>query len=172
MKKNEGLSLVELIVVIAVAAVMVSVVGISITVVSRQKVSNAASEVRALFQTAQTIAMSKDNCHVDIQRTSNGETVFTIYSSSNTILDKVTVSEKISVSIGAKGSETAVSGHGIVRYYYKRESGSFSKSLEGCTATTDGSETSSFFNSIVFSNGSGSKSVSIQLTKLTGKVSY
>ena len=43
MKRNEGLTLIELVVVIAIMSVLVGVVGISITVVSRQKVSNAAT---------------------------------------------------------------------------------------------------------------------------------
>ena len=173
MKHDEGLSLIELIVIIAIAGVLVSVVGISITVVSRQKVSNAASDVRGQFQTAQTIAMSKDNCYMQIETNSNDETIFTIYSSNNTILDKVTVSNKINVSLHfSGGSSVTMDSYSIVRIFYNRESGAFDRAYACGDADPSINIGSSIVipSSIEFSNGS--KSVSLRLTELTGKVSY
>lgn len=175
MKRNEGLSLIELIVVIAIMGVLVSVVGISVTVVSRQKVSNAASDVRGEFQTAQTIAMSKDNCYMQIHENSDGDTVFTIHASDETVLDRVTVSNKISVSVGYGGSMVNAGSVDVIRIYYNRESGAFSEAYinGGASATDKGNlvpTTDRVIESIRFSNGS--KSVTLHLTKLTGKVSY
>ncbi|MBO4653233.1 MAG: prepilin-type N-terminal cleavage/methylation domain-containing protein [Lachnospiraceae bacterium] len=169
MKHNEGLSLVELIVIIAIMGVLVSVVGISVTVVSRQKVSNAASDVRGQFQTAQTIAMSKDNCYMQFEQNANGETVFTIHSSNNAILDRVTVSEKISITVGYGSSTLNMSSCGVVRIYYDRESGAIRDAFLCGTSSSDGTSVGNI-DTIRFSNGS--KSVTLHLTKLTGKVSY
>ena len=171
MKKNEGLSLIELVVVIAIMSVMIAVVGISVTVLSRQKVSNAASDVKSLLQTAQTIAMSKDNCHVEIQEIGDS-VVFTTYSSSNKIIDKVTLDEKITVSLSyASGSSMNMDVLGAVGIYYKRESGAFdSASVCGTTGNPKSGTAVDPIRWIRFSNGN--KSVTLHLTELTGKVSY
>ena len=171
MKKNQGLSLIELVVVIAIMSLLVGLVAISVTVISRQKVANAASDVKSLLQTAQTIAMSKDNCHVEIQEI-NGAVVFTTYSSTNTILDKVTLDKKITVNISwSAGSSVNMNSCGAVGLYYVRESGSFANSYVGGSTgnPTSGSPVDAI-RWIEFSNGS--KSVRLHLTKLTGKVSY
>lgn len=170
MKKNQGLSLIELVVVIAIMGVLVSLVAISVTVLARQKVSNAASDVKSLLQTAQTIAMSKDDCHVEIQ-VINGAVVFTTYSSASKIIDKLTLDKKISVSV-SYGGGTNVGSLGAVGIYYVRESGSFDSAyVNGSTGDpkTTGSNTEAL-QWIEFSNGS--KAVRLKLTKLTGKVSY
>ena len=170
MKKNQGLSLIELVVVIAIMGVLVSLVAISVTVLSRQKVSNAASDVKSLLQTAQTIAMSKDDCHVEIQ-VINGTVVFTTYSSASKIIDKLTLDEKISVRV-SYGGGTSVGSLGAIGIYYVRESGSFDKAYINGSAgdpKNTGNDTEAL-QWIEFSNGS--KSVRLKLTKLTGKVSY
>lgn len=175
MKRDQGLSLIELIVVIAIMAVLVSVVGISITVVSRQRVSNAASDVRGQFQTAQTISMSKDNCHVQIKKNSNNEVVFTVYSSANSILDKATVNKNITVKVhysqNANADNPNLSGWTTigasgVNIFYVRESGAF----EDKVRSDDGTVGTDYIDRIAFI--SGSKTVVLKLTLLTGKVSY
>lgn len=175
MKHDEGLSLVELIVIIAIMGVLVSVVGISVAVVSRQKVSNAASDVRGQFQTAQTIAMSKDNCYMQFSQNADGETVFTVHASDNTVLDRVTVSDKINVTIGYGSSSLNMDVCGVVRIYYDRESGAFKEAwlCGGSDPSNKGSKvptSDGVIETIRFSNGS--KSITLHLTKLTGKVSY
>ena len=130
MKKNQGLSLIELVVVIAIMSVLVGVIGISVTVLSRQKVSNAASDVKGLLQTAQTIAMSKKNCYVKITKESNG-VVFATYSytqadkSDQKIIDKVTIDKKIEVQIKAAGAGSFSDFSSGVEIRYNRENGSF-----------------------------------------------
>ena len=171
MKKNEGLSLIELIVVIAISSVLIALVAISVTVISRQRVSSAASDVKSLLQTAQTIAMSKDDCHVEIQEI-NGAVVFTTYSSANKIIDKVTLDEKINVNISySAGSSMNMNVCGAVGIYYERESGSFANSYVcGVTGNPKAGTSVDPIRWIEFSNGN--KSVRLHLTKLTGKVSY
>ena len=171
MKKNQGLSLIELVVVIAIMSLLVGLVAISVTVISRQKVANAASDVKSLLQTAQTIAMSKDDCHVEIQEI-NGAVVFTTYSSANSIIDKVTLDKKITVNISySTGSSLNMNVCGAVGIYYERESGSFTNSyVSGSTGNPKSGTAVDPIRWIEFSNGS--KSVRLHLTRLTGKVSY
>ena len=177
MKQNEGLSLIELIVIIAIMTVLISVVGISMTVISRQKVSNAAEDVKVLFQTAQTIAMSKDNCHIAISQNSDNEVVFTLYSSvNNNILNRVTLSKKVKVYIISGGNLYEISTLDVVRIYYDRVSGSFDKMYWHGNATLNGesgkgSEIIGGITGIKFSN-TGSNEIILKLTKLTGRVSY
>lgn len=180
MKRNEGLSLIELIVVIAISTVMIGVIGISVTTISRQKVSNAVEDVKVLFQTAQTIAMSKDNCHITIDRNSDGDTVFTLYSSANnTELNRITVSKKVKIYIvEASGAESSIESPStkVVRIYYDRVSGAFSEMYKGGNATlgSGGSGKGSSVNitGIKFSNGDDANAITLRLTKLTGKVAY
>ena len=169
MKKNQGLSLIELVVVIAIMSLLVGLVAISVTVLSRQKVGNAASDVKSLLQTAQTIAMSKDDCHVEIQ-VINGSVVFTTYSSASSIIDKVTLDKKITVKISYNGGSN-MNSCGAVGLYYERESGSFTNSyVNGSTGNPKTGTSVDAIRWIEFTNGS--KSVRLNLTKLTGKVSY
>ncbi|MBO4686249.1 MAG: prepilin-type N-terminal cleavage/methylation domain-containing protein [Lachnospiraceae bacterium] len=169
MKKNQGLSLIELVVVVAIMSLLVGLVAISVTVLSRQKVGNAASDVKSLLQTAQTIAMSKDDCHVEIQ-VINGSVVFTTYSSASSIIDKVTLDKKITVNISYNGGAN-MNSCGAVGLYYERESGSFTNSyVNGSTGNPKTGTSVDAIRWIEFTNGS--KSVRLTLTKLTGKVSY
>ena len=165
MKKNEGLSLIELIVVIAIMGVMVSVIGISITVVSRQRVSNAASEVKVQFQAAQTIAMSKDNCRVQIKRLSDGDTEVTVFSSEEKILDRITISKKVTVEVDYGSGFTSIADCGTVMIYYVRATGAFDHA-------TVGGATKDHISRIRFANKSRSEEITLLFTKLTGKVSY
>jgi len=70
MRKNEnnnGLSLIELIVVIAISAILLAVLGVSLSWVSRQRVINAAKDVKQELQLARTYARSKGNCKLTIR---------------------------------------------------------------------------------------------------------
>lgn len=180
MKRNEGLSLIELIVVIAIMTVLISVVGISVTVISRQKVSNAVEDVKVLFQTAQTIAMSKDNCHIAIARNSDGDTVFTLYSSTNNnVLNRITISKKVQVKIVANDAANPhpIGDVDVVRIYYDRVSGAFSDMYWGGATTLSGESgkgskiAGNGVTGIEFTNGTSS-TITLKLTKLTGRVSY
>jgi len=171
MKKNQGVTLIELVVVIAIMSVMVGLIALSVTVLSRQKVSNAASDVKSLLQTAQTIAISKDNCHVEMEKIGDA-VVFTTYSSENKIVDKLTLDKRVTVNFSySSGSSLNLDSCGTVGIYYDRESGAFAESyVSGVTGNPKAGTSVSSIRWIEFSNGS--KTVRIHLTKLTGKVSY
>ncbi len=166
MKKNEGFSLVELIVAIAIMSVLISLVAISITVVGSQKVGSAASDIKSQFQTAQTISMSKDDCFLDIQADPGNGVTFTTYSSDSRILDKRLVESNITVTVKSK---TGVMGTGAFhfRIRYNRENGSMKPmtTVNGFTETECGD-----IEYIKFSNGR--KTVTLYISQVTGKVTY
>ncbi len=89
-KNNKGLSLIELIVVIAIMGLLLSVLGVSIAWISRQKVINAAKDTKEVIQLARTYARSKGSCKVTIKGKSDdnpaetGQTFIYIYTASKT----------------------------------------------------------------------------------------
>lgn len=78
-RKNAGLSLIELIVVVAIMSVLLAVVGLSISAVSKQKVSGAAVKMKELIQVSKTYAKSKGNCKMTIEGNSDGTCSVYIY---------------------------------------------------------------------------------------------
>ncbi|MGN0164977.1 MAG: Tfp pilus assembly protein FimT/FimU [Lachnospiraceae bacterium] len=78
-KNNQGITLIELIVVIAIMAVLTASFAVSLTLISRQKVSNAANSTKSLLQLAQTYSKSKDRCLVRFTGFSDGSSEVSIY---------------------------------------------------------------------------------------------
>lgn len=109
--------------------------------------------------------MSKDNCYVDIRRNGSGDVIFTTYSSADKVLDKLTIDSRINVIVHiGSTSYNITTGGSNVQILYERESGAFANSKVG------GAAQSAAVSSIDFKNGS--KTVTLTLTKLTGKVTY
>ena len=164
MKKNQGMSLVELIVVIGIMGVVVGLVGISFAVVTRQRVSSAATDVKGQLQTAQTIAMSRDDCYVEVRRNASGEVVFTTYSSATKKLDTYTVDSKIQVKLQIGSAiYNLKSDTGTFVISYQRESGSMKD-------TTRNGTYMGVLRRIEFTDGK--KTSILNVNKVTGKVSF
>lgn len=181
MRKNEGLTLVEMITVIGIMAVLIGVVGISVKVLSRQRVSSAASDVKELMQTAQTIAMSKRSCYVEIT-CENGLAKFTTYvtetnddelnpGTTTTAVKKIaslTLSRGIQVELAGDVGAQVTDGCSY-RFRFDRASGAYKDIGIG----VGGSYVENSFDTerIVFSRGA-SNTATITISKLTGRVSY
>lgn len=165
MEKNKGMTLVELIVVIGIMGVVVALVGLSFVAVSRQRISSAASDVKGQFQTAQTIALSKDDCYVKIEKDSD-EVVFTTYSNAEKKLDTCVIDKRIEVRIYGKDPDHPIDlSAGPIIIKYIRQTGGFETPTRNGTELSEGKITS-----IVF--GNGSREIVLQLNKATGKVTY
>ena len=162
MEKNKGVTLIELIVVIGIMGVVAGLIGLSLVVVSRQRVSSAASDIKGQFQTAQTIALSKDDCYVKIEKNSSDEVVFTTYSSLEKKLDTCAIDKRIEVKIYAGSNEVNLSS-GPVIMKYERQTGGFEY-------PTQNGSTLGKITRIVF--GTGKREIVLRLNKATGKVTY
>ena len=77
-EKNKGLSLVELIVVIAIMGIMIGILGVSVAYISRQRVVNAAKDVKQEIQLARAYARSKGFCKLSIKGQSDSSPAETI----------------------------------------------------------------------------------------------
>jgi len=78
-KRNAGVTLIELIVVLAIMAILTSAFGISISLISRRRVKNAAADTKQLIQLAQTYAKSKGYCKLSIEGSDDGSSNVYIY---------------------------------------------------------------------------------------------
>lgn len=164
MKKDRGFSLIELLVVVAVMSVLVALLSVTINVVFSQRVSSAASDTKSLFQAAQTVAMSKDNCYVSLSVNGDGDIEITSYSSTTKQLDSVIVEDNIAVTLEIGGTAYTVSGSDDYQIRYIRESGAFD------TVYINGVDTGKYCTKITMSKGS--KTEVLQLSKLTGKITF
>ncbi len=164
MKKNRGFSLVELIVAIAIMSILISLVGVSLSILYAHRVSTAASDSKSLIQAAQTIAMSKDNCCVQFTVNGDGDVEITSFSSATKELDSVVVPDDISVTLKLDGADTVVNSGGTYQLKFVRESGAFS------TVVVNGVDSGQYCSKVTFTKGE--KRIVLELSRLTGKVSY
>ena len=73
MKNNEkGFTLAELIVVVAISAVLLTAVGLTINNVFTNKAKMASKTIYNMLGAAQNIGMSKENCYFGLKADSNG----------------------------------------------------------------------------------------------------
>ncbi len=163
MKKNSGFSLVELIVVVAVMAILTTLLSVTINVVFSQRVSSAASDTKSLLQAAQTVAMSKDNCYVSIKTNADGDIEVASFSSTTKQLDAVIIEKGISVTLTCDTTEYTVSGSDEFQIRYVRESGGFDTTLKNGTDI-------GYCVKITLTRGD--KTEVLQLSKLTGKITF
>ena len=177
--KNAGLTLIELVAVIGIMAVLVGVMGLSVTAISSQRVSSAAGDVKEALQTAQTIAMSKRGCYVDITY-DDGDVVFTTYAIETNltgspateeikakVVSKLTIGGGIKVALaGDVGAQVESGSH--YRLRFDRASGAY-KTI-GIAVGGSFVENSFDTEKIVFTKGS--KTATLVVSRLTGRITY
>lgn len=127
MKKDRGFTLVEVMVVLAIMAVLTGMIGLSISMIAGQRLKSAVSDTKSLMQSAQTVAMSKKDCVVEFAQNSDGECVITSkVNGGDKQLKEIVVNKKISISIiTSDGTTYNVSSGTAVTIVYNRETGGF-----------------------------------------------
>lgn len=181
---NKGFTLIELIVIIAIMAVLTGSFAVSLTLISRQKVANAGNSMKQMLQLAQTYTRSKDCCLVAIEGSSNGDSNVYIYT-----YDKddendqskwklgngpSTINKKITTIVEYDdGTQVPISDGVTVSIFFDRATGGFKKSP--IPGTSDGDPLNpqplkAYPKSIIFTNGT--KSTKLTLAKHTGVITF
>lgn len=170
MKDNRGFSLVELIVVIAIMAIVMTIAGISLTAVASQRVSNAASDVKSVMSTAETYAKTRSDCYLEFSVDSDGKPGYSLY----------TIDSKGNSKLGS--SQERYNKNVTIKIYFKNMTDpvtvSSDKKVQIRFDRTTGGFTTSQVNGvdygipvqIEFTNGT--KSVRLNLATYTGLVTY
>lgn len=159
MKSNKGFSLVELIVVVAIMATLTGLIGLGIGMLVGQRVKTAASDTKSLMQSAQTVAMSKNDCTVEFSPTSDGIEVIS-KSGSGKELKKVEIASNISVSILLANGSSINPSSGTAVISYNRETGGFKNCASGGVSGVP----------VEISFTKGSRTVTLELATYTGKI--
>ena len=146
---NQGFSLVELVIVMAIMAVVVTTVGLSISLVSGRKVKKCADEIVSTIERTRVLSLGKDQGQVEFilsQDDASGDYHVRIYqgsiASDGPILDRVVGKDPIKVEVIFSGETEAVAlgeiagntPHAIhasrekgLRLIFNRASGAFEK---------------------------------------------
>lgn len=145
---NQGFSLVELVIVMAIMAIVVTTVGLSISLVSGRKVKKCADEIVSTIERTRVLSLGKDQGQVEFilsQDDASGDYHVRIYQGSNAsdgpILDRVVGKDPIEVKVRfSDGTEEVLgnisgnsphaihaSGEKGLRLIFNRASGAFEK---------------------------------------------
>lgn len=144
---NQGFSLVELVIVMAIMAVVVTTVGLSISLVSGRKVKKCADEIVSTIERTRVLSLGKDQGQVEfiLSQDASGDYHVRIYQGSNAsddpILDRVVGKDPIEVKVRfSDGTEEVLgnilgnsphaihaSGEKGLRLIFNRASGAFEK---------------------------------------------
>ena len=182
---NQGFSLVEMIIVIAIMAIVVTTAGLSISVVSGRKVKKCADEIVSTIERARVLALGKDQGQVEfiLSHDADGDYHAKIYQGSNAsddpvsdrIVGKTPIEIQVFFSDGATDAYKLedISGstpHAIhavgekgLRLVFNRASGAFEKGTN-----VAGSDTKTYCDKIVVT-GNG-RIIEITTVGPTGKI--
>lgn len=170
---NKGMTLIELVVIIAIMAVLTASFAVSITLISKQRVSNAANGMKSTIQLAQTYAKSRGSCYITIEGTSdNGSNsyIWTLDDDGNPVIGNGpnNINKKITTIVEFDdGTQVTVNSGVIVKINFNRSTGGF----ENATVTQDGTEEEvGTPQRIIFTNGE--KETVLWLAKNTGLVTF
>lgn len=155
MKKNNGFTMVEVMVTIAVMAVLAAIVGITMGILLGQRVKSMAADTKSVLQSTQVVAYSRDDAFVTLSQSGSDALVVAYSSAGNEINRAEGHDVQLYVTIG--GSEQLVSSP--IEIHYDRQTGGLKPQAGG-----------GYVSSIRITNGR--RSVTLNISKLTGKVTY
>lgn len=183
-KSNDrGFSLVEMVIVIAIMAIVVTTAGLSISMVSGRKVKKCADEIVSTIERTRVLSLGKDQGQVEfiLSQDASGDYHVRIYQGSNAsdapILDRAVGKDPIEIKVFfSDGTEAELgniagntphaihaAGEGGLRLIFNRASGAFEK---GTNAV--GSDVKTYCDKIVVT-GNG-RTIEITTVGPTGKI--
>lgn len=180
--RDKGYSLIELVVVIAIMAILVGVFAISVSSLSGRKVNKCADEIVTTLERARVLTLGKEQNQVEFRLyydTTEKQYRAQIYQGGVVVSDRVVGKDPIEISVTFEGDSTAydlrtgvikgtapyvVSGVGEEGLFlvFNRSSGAFEQ------GTNTVGETKDYCSKIVVS--SGSRTIEIMPVGRTGKI--
>lgn len=162
---NKGLSLVEIIIVVAIMTVMTGLVSFGVGVVVSKPADECAQKLSNSLRNARVTAMGKLTCQVKISQEYDGAPIYLTVITNGSSAPTVKIGEKgvvctYKTTDGSTGT-LASKGTAGITIEFNRETGGFK------TATI-GSDTSKYISEFSISKGTINKIV--KLSKLTGRV--
>lgn len=157
MKKNRGLTLVEVMVTVAVMGVLAGIVGITIGALLGQRVKSMAADTKSVFQSTQIASMGRDNAYIKIWQDGNDSFVVAYSSEDNEINRAEAHNVSVSYILG-NGGAISPSEDDAPKIYFNRQTGGLMDDANSALRT------------ITFTNGR--RTITLQISRLTGKVTY
>lgn len=175
--KNGGFSLVELIIVIAIMAIVVTVMGLSVGTLTGRKVAKCVDEIVSTLERARVLTLGKEQNQVEflLLEDGNGEYHAQIYQGGSMVTDRVVGKKPIEIeiefsdgstyelgSIGGEPPYATIPETGL-HLVFDRSSGAFSQNTNKV-----GSDVKLYCNKITVSNGT--RTITITTVGRTGKI--
>lgn len=180
--RDKGYSLIELVVVIAIMAILVGVFAISVSSLSGRKVNKCADEIVTTLERARVLTLGKEQNQVEFRLyydTTEKQYRAQIYQGGVVVSDRVVGKDPIEISVTFEGDSTAYDlktadikgtapyvsdpGNEGLFLVFNRSSGAFEQGT-----TSVGSDVKSYCSKITVSNGS--RTIEITPVGRTGKI--
>lgn len=176
--KNGGFSLVELIIVVAIMAIVVGVMGLSVGTLTGRKIAKCADEIVSTLERARVLTLGKEQNQVEfvlLQDSSTGEYRAQIYQGGNLVSNRIVGKTPIEIEIEFSDGSTAQLGsiEGEPPYstipktglhlVFDRSSGAFSQNTNKV-----GLDAKLYCNKITVTNGT--RTITITTVGRTGKI--
>lgn len=176
--KNGGFSLVELIIVVAIMAIVVGVIGLSVGTLTGRKTAKCADEIVSTLERARVLTLGKEQNQVEfvlLQDSSTGEYRARVYQGGNIVSDRIVGKEPITIQVyfdddptpynlsQLKGTFPYASATDGLHLVFNRASGAFEEKT--CAAAD---VVKDYCKKIVISNGT--RTITITTVGRTGKI--
>lgn len=165
LKDNRGFSLVELIVVIAVVAILAAGTAYGVVNLTSWRVDECVKGIDAALNETSINAMSRENCYLTLFQKSNGNYYVQVSGKQEEKLGSDALTITYTVSNGTTGT---ISASQSLMITYDRSSGAFMPIITGVDGGGNLSFGTGYCTSITVSIG-GSRAQTIKLSKDTGK---